>query len=77
MEIIVFGLFLALSFLAPVNYFSLLSLSQSLAVGPLPLALWLLCLMQTSGSTENEMDGIHFKLLYHGEVTGSKGVSHA
>uniref|UniRef100_A0A8C7GIS2 Meiosis inhibitor protein 1 n=1 Tax=Oncorhynchus kisutch TaxID=8019 RepID=A0A8C7GIS2_ONCKI len=47
------------------------------AVGSLPLVLRLLCLMQTSGSTENEMDGIHFKLLYHGEVTASKGVSHA
>ncbi|XP_041719338.2 meiosis inhibitor protein 1 isoform X2 [Coregonus clupeaformis] len=35
------------------------------AVGSLPLVLRLLCLMQTSGSTENEMDGIHFKLLYH------------
>ncbi|XP_014048635.2 meiosis inhibitor protein 1-like [Salmo salar] len=35
------------------------------AVGSLPLVLRLLCLMQTSGSTENEMDGIHFRLLYH------------
>ncbi|XP_036798331.1 meiosis inhibitor protein 1 isoform X2 [Oncorhynchus mykiss] len=35
------------------------------AVASLPLVLRLLCLMQTSGSTENEMDGIHFKLLYH------------
>nr|XP_046187011.1 meiosis inhibitor protein 1-like isoform X4 [Oncorhynchus gorbuscha] len=35
------------------------------AVGSLPLVLRLLCLMQTSGPAENEMDGIHFKLLYH------------
>ncbi|XP_024264422.1 meiosis inhibitor protein 1-like [Oncorhynchus tshawytscha] len=34
-------------------------------MGSLLLALRLLCLMQTSGSTENEMDGIHFTLLYH------------
>uniref|UniRef100_A0AAY5KGP1 Meiosis inhibitor protein 1 n=1 Tax=Esox lucius TaxID=8010 RepID=A0AAY5KGP1_ESOLU len=39
--------------------------SQGTGVGgSLPVVLRLLCLMQTSSSPENHMDGIHFKLLY-------------
>lgn len=44
-----------------------------LAVDSLPLVLKLLCVIQAndppSPSSCSKMDGVHFKLLYHGEVS--------
>ncbi|KAL0992973.1 hypothetical protein UPYG_G00101690 [Umbra pygmaea] len=42
-----------------------MSLESIPAVGALPLVLRILCLMQPSSCTDHDMDGIHFKLLYH------------
>lgn len=51
------------------------SFSLCLAVNSLPLVLKLLCVMQASdpplSSSYSKMDGVHFKLLYHGEVKSS------
>lgn len=52
------------------SYF--VSVSLCLAVDSLPLVLKLLCVIQAcdppSSSSYSKMDGVHFKLLYHGEV---------
>ena len=51
---------------------TLLSASLCLAVNSLPLVLKLLCVTQASdppsSSSYSNMDGVHLKLLYHGEV---------
>lgn len=59
-------------FLIFISVYIYMSRTLCLAVDSLPLVLKLLCVTQASdppsASSHSKMDGVHFKLLYHGEL---------